>query len=297
MDARFDLVASYWTVAGDARLVMRGGTDYSPVDLRERIETAAAAGFTGVGFHSRDLQHWSDPYPSADVRRILDDNGIGYVELEILREWFASGPARTESDETRRTLLTLAAELPVSHIKIGSSFTPGPWPIDRIGEDFAMLCAQFADVGTRVGLEPVAVAYLRTPAQALEVIDAAGADNGGLILDTWHIVRAGVPYDELRSIPKEKIVSVEIIDGEAEPVVDLATDGCDHRRLCGEGAFRVTEFAAAVLDTGYAGQVGVENLSEQNRRRTVAEQARVNFDAATRELAPLTSVLARNRCA
>jgi len=184
VESPFDFVASYWTIAGDARLRLRGGTDYSSLDLRERIETASASGYRGIGFHSRDLQHWSDRYAAADVRRLLDDNGIGYVELEILREWFVTGPAREESDRTRRELLAIASELPIDHIKVGSSFGPHRWPTEHIAEEFATLCAEFAQLGTRVGLEPVAVASIRTPAEALEVIDRAGAANGGLILDT-----------------------------------------------------------------------------------------------------------------
>jgi sugar phosphate isomerase/epimerase len=294
LSAGFPLVASYWTIAGDARLRMFGGTDYSPLDLRERIEAAAATGYAGVGFHSYDLEHWSARYPSAVVAQLLEDNGMRYVELEILRDWFVSGTRRQDSDETRRVLLTLAAELPITHIKAGSTFAPGHWPTEHIAEQFATLCAQFAEVGTKVGIEPIPNAYLRTPPEVLEVIDLAGAPNGGIILDTWHTFRAGFPYERLSSIPNEKIVSIEIADGAAQPVVDLANDGCNHRRLPGEGAFQVTEWADAILGTGYCGHVGVENLSEENRQRSLPEQARQNFAAAVRELTPLAGKYEKN---
>jgi len=114
------------------------------------------------------------------------------------------------------------------------------------------------------------------------------------ILDTWHTFRAGYPYERLSGIPKEKIVSIEIADGAAEPVVDLANDGCNHRRPPGDGAFRVTEWADAILGTGYCGHVGVENLSEENRRRSLPEQARQNFAAAVRELTPLAGKYEKN---
>jgi sugar phosphate isomerase/epimerase len=295
--AGFPLVASYWTIAGNARLRMFGGTDYSPLDLRERIEAAAAAGYAGIGLHSYDLQHWSSRYPSAVVARLLADNGLRYVELEILREWFSDGERRRESDKTRQVLLTLAAELPVTHVKAGSSFAPDRWPVEHIAEEFAALCAQFAETGAKVGIEPIPNAYLRTPPEVLEVLDLAGAPNGGLILDTWHTFRAGYPYERLSDIPGEKIVSIEIADGAAEPVVDLANDGCNHRRLPGEGAFRVTEWADAILATGYRGHIGVENLSAENRGRGLPEQARQNFAAAVRELTPLAGKYARNLAA
>ena len=276
-----DLIASYWTIAGDARLRMRGGTDHSPLDLRSRIDAAAATGFRGIGFHSADLVHWSARYPYSDVARLLADSGLGYVELEILREWFVTDGRRTESDRVRRELLEIAEAIPVGHVKIGSSLGGDVWPVEHVAEEYARLCAQFAEVGSRVALEPVAVASVRTPDQALEVVGLSGAPNGGIILDTWHAVRAHVRYASLRTIPAERIVSVELTDGAAEPINGLASDGCDHRMLCGEGAFRVAEFAEAVLATGYCGRIGVENLSEANRRRPLEVQAKANFDAAT----------------
>jgi sugar phosphate isomerase/epimerase len=291
----FDLVASYWTIAGNARLRMFGGTDYSPLDLRERIAAAGAAGYTGIGFHSRDLEHWSGRYPAADIAGLLADNGIRYVELEILREWFVAGERRAESDATRAELLALAEQLPIGHVKVGSSFGPDRFSVEHMAEEFARLCSQFAEVGTRVAIEPIPNAHLRTPDEVVAVVEAAGAGNGGLILDTWQTFRAGVDYASLQSIPGARIFSIEIADGAAEPVVDLANDGCNHRMLPGTGAFRVTDFVAAVLATGYAGQIGVEILSEENRLRSLTDEARLSHEAALRVLAPLAGQLAANR--
>lgn len=294
LSAGFPLVASYWTIAGDARLRMFGGTDYSPLDLRTRIEMAAATGYAGIGFHSYDLQYWADRYPSKVVAQLLADNGLRYVELEILRDWFVDGERRQGSDQTRQVLLELAAELPITHIKAGSTFAPGKWSTEYIAGEFAALCAQFAEADTKVGVEPIPNAYLRTPPEVLAVIDLAGAANGGIILDTWHTFRAGYPYERLSDIAPGRIVSVEIADGAAEPVIDLANDGCNYRKLPGEGAFRVTDWARAILATGYCGHIGVENLSEENRQRSLPEEARQNFAAAVRELSPLAAAYQAN---
>ncbi|MGH3627895.1 MAG: sugar phosphate isomerase/epimerase family protein [Sciscionella sp.] len=293
--AGFEFVASYWTIAGDARLRMFGGTDYSPIDLRQRIETAAATGYAGVGFHSADLLHWADRHPPTEVTRILAGNGLGIVELEILREWFVTGEPRAESDAVRQQLLRLCEELPVTHLKVGSSFGPEHFPAEHIATEFAALCLQFADVGTRVGLEAIPNAHLRTPAEVLEVVELADPPNGGLILDTWHGFRGHVPYPSLRDIPAARIVSVEVADGAAEPVVDLANDGCNHRQLIGEGAFGTRDWLAAILETGYAGHIGVENLSEENRRRPLPAEAYDNLAAAAREFAPLSGRMGANR--
>ena len=34
-----------------------------------------------------------------------------------------------------------------------------------------------------------------------QVVDGAGADNGGIVIDTWHMAKLGIAPDELRRIP------------------------------------------------------------------------------------------------
>jgi hypothetical protein len=41
--ATHDILASFFTLAGDTRLAVLGGTEVSPHDLRRRIEVAAPA--------------------------------------------------------------------------------------------------------------------------------------------------------------------------------------------------------------------------------------------------------------
>jgi hypothetical protein len=51
-----DIIASYFTLAGDTQLAFRGGDEVSPFDLLDRIEAAARAGYTGMGFLDTDLR-------------------------------------------------------------------------------------------------------------------------------------------------------------------------------------------------------------------------------------------------
>ena len=44
-----------------------------------------------------------------EMRRILDGNGIKYVELEFLLDWFEEGERRQESDKMRREIFSVAA--------------------------------------------------------------------------------------------------------------------------------------------------------------------------------------------
>src|SRR5271169_4135064 len=100
------LLGSYWTLAVGADPL---GEQRCFHDFRVRVETAARAGFTAMGFWHADLKETRRTYSFAQMRRILDDNGITRIEVEWLLDWFCTGERRAASDETRRLLLDAAA--------------------------------------------------------------------------------------------------------------------------------------------------------------------------------------------
>lgn len=279
------LIASFYTLAGDTKLLIRGGTEISPFDLLRRIDVAAETGYAGVAFADRDLAHWAQTYPLPEIRAHLDAAGIEIVELEMLFHWFTEGERRDASDAMRRDLLHWANELGARHIKVGTDFYGLPAEFDRLVDEFGALCREAAEVGAKIALEPMPRATVRTPDHALRIVEAAGEPNGGVLLDIGHVVRSETPYDELRRIPADRIISVELHDGAAVPVDnDLFTDSADYRRLAGEGDYDVDAFLDAIFSTGYAGPFGDENLSIANRQRTLEEAATANFGAMSRAI-------------
>src|ERR671921_362569 len=100
------LLATCWSSAGDAasdRADLR-----SPLNLRERIEAASAAGFTGFGLMSADLPAADEEYGLKGIRAMLDDHGIVDLEVEEIPYWWDDGPHREESDRVRHALLNAA---------------------------------------------------------------------------------------------------------------------------------------------------------------------------------------------
>lgn len=273
------ILASYYTLAGDVTPAFRPGVEVSPRTIEDRIAAAAAAGYRGIGFADLDLGYWWKVHGPARIRRWLDESGLEVIELEMLDDWYADGEARAASDVRRAQLIEWAGELGARHIKVGTGFG-GPIERSRLVEELAGLCAEAADAGTRIALEPMPVAPLRTPQEALDVVEASGALNAGVFIDLWHVVRAGVDIASLRDVPGERITAVELIDAAATPVQgDLYVDGIDHRRPAGTGELDVDGFLDALLETGFDGTIGDENLSLDNRARPLAEAARVNFEA------------------
>ena len=277
-----DLLATCWTTAGDAAPLR--GDERSPLPLRERVESAAAAGFRGFGLVYADLVVAERDDGMAGIRSLLDDNGLVHLELELLTDWWADGPRRRRSDEVRRKLLEAAGALGARHVKVAPDVSGEPWDHDRWVAEFAVLAEDARQAGTRVGLEFLPWSNIRTVHDGLRLVRDAGHDAGGLVIDVWHTERAGTPPAELAGVPLRHIVGVELSDADADQVGTLFEDTANRRRLCGEGAFDLQGCIRALRAAGWAGPWGVEILSEAFRRLPVGEAVAAAFATARAQL-------------
>ena len=272
MTAGDDLLGLYWTVSGPVEVHV--GREWSLFDLRDRCEQAARVGMRGTGLWHADLEHVLETRTLADARRLFDDNGLVYVELEFLWEWFLdpSDERRQASDRTRALLFEAAAALPTHHIKVGN--IPGtPCDLERLIEAYAELCADAAtQTDARIVYEfmpfDVNVHDLDT---ALTVVNGADARNGGLAIDTWHMSKLGITPVDLRRVPLSRLGWVELSDGFYENMDDLIDETVNHRQLPGEGEFPLPEYIAACREVGYEGPWGVEVLSEDLRNLPIEQ--------------------------
>ena len=273
--ANVELVASYWTIAGDVH--PHSPAEYSPFDFKDRVEAASKAGFKGVGIKEADLQHTLERRSLREMKRILEDNGIKHVELEFISDWFLDGDKKKKSDQTKQALLTAAEALGARHIKVGD-FDMNSVPMPRLIESFAALCADAANYGTRILFELIVDAMIRTLPETLEMVRGADADNGGIMIDLWHMVKLGVPYEDVARIPSKYLLGIEINDGTLTCPWSLHEDTINHRRLCGEGEFDVKGFVKRMLQAGYDGPWGIEVLSQDLRKLSLNEAATRAFD-------------------
>ena len=276
-----ELLATCWTTAGDAAPSREDWR--SPVPLRERIEAAAAAGFTGFGVLAVDLAVAEREHAWSGIRTMLADNGIVHLELEGLPDWWSSGPERARSDELRRFLLTAAEALGARHLKVTPDTSGAPWDGGHWAAEFALLAGQAADAGARLGLEFLPWSNIRTVHDGLRLVEDADHPAGGIVIDVWHVKRAGTAPNELAALPLHRIVGVELNDADREVVGTLFEDTVDRRRYCGEGSFGLADLVAALRTAGWSGPWGVEILSTEHRGLDV-RQAAAHAAATTRAL-------------
>jgi sugar phosphate isomerase/epimerase len=105
--------------------------------------------------------------------------------------------------------------------------------------------------------------------KALEVVQGAGADNGGVVIDTWHMGKLGIAPDDLRRIPVHYLGWIELSDGKYEWNEDRLDEVINRRNLPGEGEFDIQGYVDACRDHGYPGPWGVEVLSEELRNNPI----------------------------
>ena len=262
-DAPDELMATCWTSAGDAasdRADLR-----SPLSLRERVEGAAEAGFTGFGLLSDDLPAAVAEYRLTGIKTMLADNGITRLELESIPYWWADGPHQEDSDRVRQGLLDAAEVLGARHIKVTPDGDDGPWDRGRWAEKFAALATQAAGVGARLGIEFFPWSNIKTLHDGLKLVADAGHDAGGVIIDTWHVARANTPVADLAAVPPERIIGVELNDADEQVIGTLFADTVHRRRYCGEGVFDLSGMINALRAAGWNGPWGVEILSDEHR--------------------------------
>jgi sugar phosphate isomerase/epimerase len=287
-----DLLATCWTHAGNAAPLV--GDETSPIDLRTRVETVAKTGWQGINLLHADLAKIKNTTGWKDLRNIIDDNGIKYVELEMLADWWTTGERRAASDLVRADLFEAAEILGAKTLKVGTEIFGRPVDEQKFHEEFDVLATQAGNVGTRVAVEPMPMSTnLNTIEAGAKFVKEVGNPYGGLAVDIWHTYRGGTKYSDLPTIlPMEHVFLVEIDDGDEEVVGTLWEDTINQRRLPGDGVFDVPAFVKAVYEAGWRGHWGVEIISEAHRRRPIEEalteahqKAAASLEAAARLIA------------
>ncbi len=281
MIRNIELIASYWTIAGD--VYPMGPNEISPFPFEKRVEIAARAGYRGMGLLHADLMAVANRLGLKEMRRILDVNGMHHVELEFLSDWYAQGQVRAESDRVRKDLLEAAEALSARCIKVAPGI--GEPSLDNVAlemprmiESFVALSREAEAYGTSIALEIMPFSNIRTISTALELVSMDPQPNGGLYLDIWHIARGGIDNSEVERIPQQFIKAVELDDADKDVVGTLWDDTRFHRRLCGEGAFDIPAFLKAIDETGYRGPYAVEIISQEHRRLSLEEEAKRSFE-------------------
>jgi sugar phosphate isomerase/epimerase len=282
-----ELLGLYWTISGPVEVHV--GREWSLFDWADRCAAARTVGFSGLGIWHADLQHVLETQSLRDLKRAFDDNGLRYLELEFLMDWFLDpgDERRRASDKIRKLLFDAANAFDAHHIKVGN--IPGvPAELSQLTDSFGELCVDAAEhTDAKIVYEFMPFdTNVRSLDSVLTVVAGAAAPNGGIAIDTWHMSKLGIAPDDLRRIPLEYMSWVELSDGLLDDMDDAVDETVNHRALPGEGEFDLRAYIDVCKDHGYAGPWGVEVLSDELRNNPIDVIFRRAYHATAAQFEP-----------
>ena len=223
------------------------------------ISAAGAAGFASVGLAATSA--------TPEVVTLLERAGVRCLDVLAL----------IVSDDRERTLDG------AGRVAEAASVVGAPWVLavfrssDR--ETIARAAAIINESGARMGVEFSPLGTVPTIPDALELVEAAGPERAGVIIDSWHLLHGPTPWDDLAAVPLDRIAYVQFTDGFAPVSME---ETMNRRALPGEGELELERFASTLLERGWDGVVSVEVLSQELRALPVDEFAAQAFRSTER---------------
>lgn len=278
-----ELIATCWTSAGDAAPMRT--SERSPFDPIDRVRRIAETGWAGLGFVLDDLRAVRETVGFEALAEEIAAVGLRHVEVELCAGWW-----KDPSEDWRghwEELLEAAQALDAAFIKIGTDAGPAVEDVEAFVAPMRDLAEEAQSYGTKVALEPLPFGLIASMPQGAELVRRVDHPAAGLIVDYWHVFRAGTSLDELRRcLDAELVLGVELCDADEAVVGSLFEDTRDNRRLVGEGAQDVVGFIDTMKAVGFDGPWGVEILSSAHRLRPLREALEVARDSALAAFGP-----------
>lgn len=262
------IVATCWTSAGSVAPMQ--ATEASTVAPLERVKAVAEAGYCGMGWVLDDLRIIKSGVGYAAVTEAMTSAGLDHVEVELASEWWK--PDRVWRAAWEDLLEASDAFGGAVMIKAGTDQAPALEDPTVLAPAFRRLGVEAAAHGTKVALEPLPFGMVASMPAGADLVRAADHPACGLVVDCWHVFRAGTSFSDIEmSLEPEMVFGVELNDADAELVGTLFEDTRDRRRYPGEGVQDMRGFVQCMRGLGYRGPWGVEILSDEHRALPVRE--------------------------
>jgi sugar phosphate isomerase/epimerase len=244
------------------------------LSLPESIGLAQSAGFVGIDFDIREAAALAGEHGIEHVRALFENAGV------LPGQWGL--PVAWNKDDQWGQDLAQLPKLAALGRELGCTRTATwcpPASNDRPYEEnlhwhvvrFRPIAEVLADHGCQLGIEFIGPKTIRDRFQytfiytlegMMELAQAIGTGNVGLLLDTWHLYTSGGSLGDLDKIRSEDIVTVHVNDAPDGIARDEQVDNV--RRLPMEtGVIDLPGFMKKLQALGYDGPITPEPFSER----------------------------------
>jgi sugar phosphate isomerase/epimerase len=137
-------------------------------------------------------------------------------------------------------------------------------PVEQhvMAEAIAALAERAGRHGLKLSLEFMPGTSLATAASCARIVQLSGASNVGLMLDIWHLLRAGGGAKDIHALPPGSLTGVQLNDRRAD-ATEPASGEVSSRSLPGEGDAPLAELVQAILDNTPDVSIEVEVFSPE----------------------------------
>jgi sugar phosphate isomerase/epimerase len=211
----------------------------------EKLEAVAEAGFDGITVSTLDYRAaQAEGHSDADIMAAIRGSGVDIACVGGATTWLTG-----TADENEIQTMDLAERLDCQIINCTPTSAPYTG-LEDAARAFAAVCDRAARRGLRCKLEFVYGSPLSDLVTAWKVVQMADRPNGGLLVDNFHLFHSGGTFDELRSVPPERIFGVQLSDGPIDPGERDPRSGSFQRLLPGEGQLDVVGFVRTLEQMG-----------------------------------------------
>lgn len=262
-------------------------------DQRQALEYAVKFGFDGITPNPSEFENRS----SSEIREWVDtmkSKGVRYGAAGLSVEF------RRDQDSFQRGMEKLPKEASILQqlgvTRVATWIMPGHGELTYL-ENFEQHKTRLSeaakvlnDHGLRLGLEFVGprtsrarnrFPFICAQRDMMELVDAIGTPNVGLLMDSWHWYTSHGTVEELLTLSNMDIVQVHVNDAPAGVPVDQQVD--NRRALpVTTGVIDMKGFINALVRIGYDGPIECEPFDQQLRQMDAETSLQKTSDALKR---------------
>lgn len=241
-------------------------------DFERHVARIAALGYDGVELAIREPKRLN----GERVVRVLEGYGLQVPAIGTGQAWGEEGLSFTDPEpQVRAAAVQRVKEHVPFAARLGAQIIIGllrglvkpgvsheqamRWLIEALGE----CCEAAASAGVRLCLEPInryETTLVNTVAQGLELIAAVGADNLGLLLDTFHMNIEEPKIEASMRAADRRLFHFHVADS--------------NRWYPGAGHIDFARLLTVLQDMGYAGWMSGEFLPQPDGETAAREAIR-----------------------
>ncbi|PUE26280.1 xylose isomerase [Limnohabitans sp. JirII-29] len=250
--------------------------------LEAKLKAIREAGFGQVMLSARDVVGHPDGLDAAV--RAVKQSGLRVTGFQVLRDFEGlSGHLHDYKIDIAKSMLEMCAALGSKVLLVCSSTsTHATQDLDHIAADLRKLAMLAVPLGIKVAFE--GLSWGRTINEfttAWDVVFRADVPNLGIGLDSFHMLAAKTPLDELEILDPEKIFLVQLADfmwQEIHSFEERMTTARHFRVFPGEGVHSeaTADLVTRLYKLGYRGDYSFEVFNDDYQQLplpTVAQRA------------------------